>query len=176
MSVVKVLERTVAVFKSDPTGFPKGHQTALNKYEIFCANRTAELYTTFLGLIGEENLSWCDDAEYTASFMANVPFPGKNNERAVSGGATQSRKMQGIVRYEYKGNIIEECCKDGKQHGLRVVCTQMGHIWIRLFKNGHRLAQIVLNADLSEQSSIDDGGLQTLKEHLHLVKKCFSSR
>ena len=173
--MVDVLERTVAIFKSDPAGFPKPHQTALNKYQIFCANRTAGLYVTFLGLIGEQDLSWCNDAKYTASFMANVPFPGKNNERAVSGGATQSRKMHGIVRYEYKGNIIEECCKDGKQHGLRVVCTQMGHIWIRLFKNGQRLAQIVLNADLSEQSSIDEGGLKSLKQHLHLIRDCFQS-
>ena len=134
--MVNVLERTVAIFKSDPAGLTKAHQSALKKYQIFCANRTARLYVTFLELIGEHDLSWCNDANYTASFMANVPFPGKNNERAVSGGATQSRKMQGIVRYEYKGNIIEECCKDGRQHGLRVVCTQMGHIWIRLFKNG----------------------------------------
>ena len=44
------------------------------------------------------------------------------------------------------------------------------------FKNGRRLAQIVLNADLSEQSSMDDGGLEILKQHLHLVKDCFQSK
>ena len=173
--MLEVLERTIAVFKGDPSGLPKAHQSALDKYKIFCAKRTTGLYTTFLGLIGEQDLSWCNDAQYTASFLANVPFPGKNNERAVSGGATQSRKMQGIIRYEYKGNIIEECCKNGRQHGLRVVCTQMGHIWIRLFKNGNRLAQVVLNGDLSEQSSIDDGGLETLKQHLHLISNCFKA-
>ena len=34
--------------------------------------------------------------------------------------------LAGLVRYEYKCNIIEECRRDGKEHGLRVVCTQMG--------------------------------------------------
>ena len=81
--------------------------------------------------------------------------------------------MHGIVRYEYKSNIIEECRKDGKVHGLRVVCTQMGHIWIRLHKNNQRLAQLVLNGDLSEQSSIDDGGLKILKENIQLIRNCF---
>ena len=36
--------------------------------------------------------------------------------------------VHGLVRYEYKGNLIEEGRKDGLEHGLRVDCTQMGDI------------------------------------------------
>ena len=82
----------------------------------------------------------------------------------------------GLVRYAYKCNIIEECRRDGKEHGLRVVCTQMGDVWIRLHRHGKRLAQIVLNADLTEQSSIDDGGLKGLRQHLHLIRDCFAAK
>lgn len=84
--------------------------------------------------------------------------------------------MHGVVRYEYKGNIVEEGRKHGDTHGLRVVFTQMGHFWIRLFKNGKRLAQLVLNGDFSKQSSIDEGGLKILMQHLHLIVDCFASQ
>jgi hypothetical protein len=174
MSTVTTLERTIEIFKNDPS-VPNLHATALKKYKIFCSNRTVNLYTTFFKLIGEEDLSWCSEATYKSSFRANVPFPGKANERNVSGGVTSSQRLQGIVRYEYKGNIVEECRKDGKIHGLRVVCTQMGHIWLRLYKDNQRLAQVVLNADLSEQSSIDEGGLKIVKENLHIIRSCFAT-
>jgi hypothetical protein len=172
MSNITTLERTIAIFKSDPN-VPNLHEATLTKYKKFCSNRTVDLYTTFFKLIGEEDLSWCNEATYNASFRANAPFGGKKNERNVSGGAKSSQKMHGIVRYEYKGNIIEECRKDGQVHGLRVVCTQMGHIWIRLHKNNKRLAQLVLNGDLSEQSSIDEGGLKILKDNIQLIRNCF---
>uniref|UniRef100_A0A7S2XED1 Uncharacterized protein n=1 Tax=Lotharella oceanica TaxID=641309 RepID=A0A7S2XED1_9EUKA len=168
------LEETVAVFKADPHGIKNLHDTASRRYGVFCRRRTADLYTTFFALIGEEDLSWCGEATYVPSFLANVPWPGKTNERPVSGGrSTKSKKMHGLVRYAYKGNAIEECRKDGKEHGLRITCTVMGDLWIRLYKNGQRLAQIVLHADLSVQSAIDGGGLKKLRQHMHLVRDCF---
>ena len=172
MSTISTLERTITMFKSDPT-IPNLHEVAQKKYKTFNENRNVELYTKFLELIGEKDLTWCNEAKYNPSFKANVPFAGKKNERNVCGGLTSSQKMQGIVRYEYKANVVEECRKDGNCHGLRVVCTQMGHIWIRLFNNNKRLAQVVLNADLSEQSCIDDGGLKIVKENLQLIRDCF---
>ena len=103
-------------------------------------------------------------------------FLGKKNERPVSGGRCNTTgRPHGVIRYQYKANVIEEGRKGGQPHGLRVVCTQMGDIWIRLHKNGERLAQVVLHADLSENSSMakDDGGLKTLRQHLHLIQDCF---
>lgn len=168
-----MLEKTVAIFKNNPAGVANLHAAALKKYDVFCRHRTVDLYTTFLALVGEHDSSWCNDAVYAPAFKACVPMVGKKNERNVSGGMNNSKQAHGIVRYEYMCCAIEECRKDGKEHGLRVVCTQMGDIWLRLFKNGKRLAQIILNSDLSEQSSIDDGGLKKFKQHLHLIKDCF---
>ena len=106
MSTITILEQTIEIFKNDPS-VPNLHATALKKYKIFCSNRTVDLYTTFFKLIGEEDLSWCSEATYKSSFRANVPFPGKVNERNVSGGVSSSQRLQGIVRYEYK-NYKEE--------------------------------------------------------------------
>jgi len=174
------LEQTVRRFKQRPLDIPLPgrrttlHATSTRKYNKFCRGRRANLYSVFLKLVGDDDLSWLDETVFVESFRANVPFPGKKNERSVQGGrGCASKIMHGIVRYEYKDNIIEECRKEGKQHGLRVVCTQMGHVWIRLYDSGTRLAQIVLNADLSEQSAIDDGGLAMLSSHVHLVRECF---
>ena len=120
----------------------------------------------------------CSGAKFSRSFTACVPFPGKKNERKVCGmvEGNDSGKIQGLVRYEYKGNIVEECRTAGKEHGLRVVCTQMGDIWIRLHTNGNRLAQIVLCADGSISpcpKPIDEGGLDALRCHLHMIQECF---
>lgn len=68
---------------------------------------------------------------------------------------------------------------EGKEHGLRVVCTQVGQIWLRLYKNGERMAQIVLNGDSTVAAMpkpIDDGGLKTLQSHLHLIQDCFKKK
>jgi hypothetical protein len=172
-AVSAMLEKTLAIFKGDPSGVPNLHPAALKKYNVFCRQREADLYMIFLALVGDEDCSWLDDAVFLPSFTAAAPMAGKKNERPVSGGANKSKKMHGIVRYEYHLCVVEECRKDGRQHGLRVCCTQMGDVWIRLYKNGNRLAQIVLNSDLSVQSSIDDGGLKKLRAHLHLILDCF---
>lgn len=166
------LEKTVEAFKDDPV-VPNVHEAALRKYVVFCRNRTADLYRTFFALVGDRDLSWCNDAVYCPSFAACAPFAGQKYARMVSGGTNRSKQMHGLVRYDYQCHIIEECRKGGKQHGLRVVCTEMGHVWLRLYKNGERLAQLVLNGDMSVQSKIDDGGLRGLKEHLHLIRACF---
>jgi hypothetical protein len=169
-----MIEETIVLFNSDHSGvLSKAHSVASRRYDIFCHHRTASLYVTFLELIGDLDLSWCDDAVFMPSFMANAPMSGKKYERAVTGG-NNSGKMHGLVRYEFTGCIIEECRKDDRPHGLRVVCTQMGDIWIRLHDNGARLAQIVLHADLTVQSSIDGGGLGLLQEHLHLIQDCLT--
>lgn len=169
------LEMIVTAFKSNPFKDPNLHQVSVKKYQIFNCHRTADLYTTFLALIGEEDLTWCNEARFALSFKANAPFSGRKNERSVCGGINKSNKMHGIVRYEYVGCAIEECRKDGKPHGLRVTCTQMGDIWIRLYRDGERLAQLVLNSDLSPQFSIDDGGLKILRRNIHLIHRCFNS-
>merc|ERR1712070_302475 len=96
---------------------------------------------------------------------------GSKSDRFVHG-MEQGGLCHGVVRYEYKGNIIEECHNEGREHGLRVVFTQVGQIWIRLFSNGQRLAQIVLNGDYTVASMpkpIDDGGLKMLRSHLKLI-------
>lgn len=142
-------------------------------YNVFCHNRTAELYSTFFTLIGSPDPDF-SDAKYVPVFTACVPF-NQRNAVPISGMA-KSGIAHGLVRYEYKGNLIEECRKEGKEHGLRVVCTQVGQIWIRLFSNGKRLAQIVLSSDLSIASSpppIDEGGLKMLRNNLHLIRECF---
>ena len=152
------------------------HTAAQRKYSFFCRNRTSALYELFFSLVDEDGDGnwWEHEGLYTHSFVACVPFPGKKNERKVSGGMRSSSKQpHGLVRYAYKQNIIEEGRRDGKPHGLRVVCTQMGHVWIRLWRRGDRLAQIVLNGDMSVQSTIDDGGLKMLKDHLPAVLQCF---
>lgn len=176
-----MLEKTVAIFTSDPTSVPNlKNKVSLKHYSKFNARRTAELYATFLSLIGDEDLSWCDDAVYSPSFKGNAPFPGKQHERLISGGCTgggggSSGAMHGLVRYEFKGSIIEECRRDGQPHGLRVTCTLLGDTWIRLYRYGERLAQVVLHADLTLQSTIDGGGLKILREHLYLIKECFAA-
>mmetsp|Transcript_480 Transcript_480/g.1128 ORF Transcript_480/g.1128 Transcript_480/m.1128 type:complete len:216 (-) Transcript_480:70-717(-) len=172
-----MLEKTVAIFARDPAGVPNlANKVSIKHYSKFCAKRTADLYITFFALIGDEDLSWCDDAVYSPSFKGNAPFPGKQHERLISGGCagtTNAGAMHGLVRYEFKGSIIEECRRDGQPHGLRVTCTMLGDVWIRLYRHGERLAQVVLHADLSLQSSIDGGGLKILRDHLHLIKECF---
>ena len=168
------LEDTIATFRRSPV-VPRLHQVAQKKYSIFCRNRTAQIYSTFWELVGVPDLS---EAKYMPMFCANVPFPGKMNERSVAG-MVKDGTMHGVIRYEYKGNVIEECRKNGLEHGLRVVCTQMGDIWIRLFSDGRRLAQVVLNADYTVSSNpkpIDDGGLKMLRCHMHLVVACFEAK
>eukprot|EP00462_Mataza_sp_D1_P005218 CAMPEP_0175099528 /NCGR_PEP_ID=MMETSP0086_2-20121207/6510_1 /TAXON_ID=136419 /ORGANISM="Unknown Unknown, Strain D1" /LENGTH=187 /DNA_ID=CAMNT_0016373395 /DNA_START=42 /DNA_END=605 /DNA_ORIENTATION=- len=169
-----VLEKTVAVFKNKPPP-SKLHPAALQKYQVFCRNRTVDLYTTFFALVGEQDVSWCDVASYNPSFKASVPFPGKKNERIVSGGSNNAKQIHGLCRYEYQCCLIEECRKNGLVHGLRVVCTQMGDVWVRLHKDGKRLAQVVLSADLCVQPSMskNEGGLKMLLQHIHLVQDCF---
>lgn len=171
---LQLLEQAIAAFVRNPS-VPRAHDVAQRKYSAFCYNRTAELYNTFFHLVGAPDLS---EAKFAPTFTANAPFPGKKDERIVSGMAKKG-VMHGIVRYEYKGNIIEECRKDGLEHGLRVVCTQMGDIWLRLHSDGNRLAQIVLSSDLREAGNpkpIDEGGLKTLRSHLHLILACFDPK
>ena len=171
---VELLQKTVAQFKRDPT-IPRAHMVAQKKYAIFSRNRTVELYTTFFELAG--GIPDCSRAKFKPSFTACVPFPGKKNERQVSGMVAGGR-AQGLVRYEYKGNIIEECRTGGIEHGLRIVCTQMGDYWIRLYSNGKRLAQIVLSADCSISACpkpVDEGGLEALRSHLHLILGCLGA-
>lgn len=172
----ELLQKAVARFQKDPI-VAKGHVTAQKKYSVFCRNRTAELYLTFFGLVGE--IPDCSQSKFVRGFTACVPFPGKKDERKVSGMATRDGGMQGLIRYEYKGNIIEESRIGGKEHGLRVVCTQMGDVWIRLFSNGNRLAQIVLCADCSVSTCpkpIDEGGLEVLRSHFHRILDCFEAK
>lgn len=109
-------------------------------------------------------------------FEACVPFPGKTNQRPVCGMARGGSTPHGLIRYEFKGCSVEECRVNGREHGLRVVCTQMGDYWIRLYSNGVRLAQIVLTADGTEGGglTIDNGGLEALKGHLHLIRGCIT--
>ena len=168
-----MLSHTIDMFKKSPTDIPNLHHVAIRKYNSFCGGRSSELYVTFFALVGDEDFTWCNDGEYVEGFLACAPMSGKKNERPVTGGYKRTKGMHGVVRYEYVGCAIEECRKDGKPHGLRVVCTQMGDIWIRLHKNGERLAQIVLNADLSIQSKLDNGGLKKLLQNLHLIRNCF---
>mmetsp|Transcript_34489 Transcript_34489/g.44461 ORF Transcript_34489/g.44461 Transcript_34489/m.44461 type:complete len:217 (-) Transcript_34489:310-960(-) len=175
-TIPSTLEKTVTMFKSEPSVPNLQNDLSTKMYDVFCRNRTVDLYTTFFSLIGDDDISWCDDAVYRSSFIASAPMSGKQNERSMSGGAhTKTMNMHGLVRYEYKGCAIEECRKDGKVHGLRVVCTQVGLIYIRLHKNGERLAQLVLNNDLSESISacVDEGGLKLLRNHSHLIRDCF---
>ena len=168
-----VLEKTISKFKIGPD-LKTAHPTALKKYDVFNRRRTADLFITFLALVGDEDLSWLSNAVHVPLFVACVPFNGKNNERPVCGGMDKNSKAaHGIVRYVYKSNIIEEFRKEGQPHGLRVVCTEMGHVWIRLHDTGKRLAQVVLNGDLTEQSSTDEGGLKILQDNLRLIRDCF---
>jgi len=167
----ELLQKTITTFQSNPS-VPKLHVVAQKKYNVFCRNRTADLYMEFFALVGIPDVS---TATFVPQFMACVPFPGKKNERVVCGMASNG-VAHGILRYEYTGCLIEECRVDGREHGLRVVCTQMGDIWIRLFSNGKRLAQIVLSSDYSISANpkpIDDGGLDKLRSHLHLIIACF---
>uniref|UniRef100_A0A7S3J5Z8 Uncharacterized protein n=1 Tax=Euplotes harpa TaxID=151035 RepID=A0A7S3J5Z8_9SPIT len=164
------LLKTITKFKAKPAYGPKTNTVSQKIYTTFNANRTAELYMYFWDLVGGMDFK---DAKYDASYLGCVPFPGKKNERTIQG-MKFNGVMHGVVRYEYKTMLIEECYKDGREHGLRVVCTSMGDVWLRLWKNGNRLAQIVLNADLSEckANAKDDGGLKLFRKHLHVVVTC----
>jgi hypothetical protein len=168
------LDRTVAAFQFDPS-LQNIHPVAAQLYATFCNARTAALYTTFFALVGDEDyLNWLGEATYSSAFRACAPFHGKKDERSVAGGkCVLSGKMHGLVRYEYKKNVIEECRREGEAHGLRVVCLETGHVYIRLYNQGKRVAQIVLNSDMSVQSMIDDGGLMHLQKNLHLITSCF---
>ena len=129
---------------------------------------------TFFGLVGDVPPDFSDAKLVREDFSACVPFPGKTNERPVYGMAKGGCTPHGLIRYEFKGCSIEECRVNGREHGLRVVCTQMGDYWLRLYSNGKRLAQIVLSADGAEGGgpAIDDGGLALLRSHLQLVRQC----
>lgn len=173
-NTLALLEPTVRAFQQRPN--VAGLQGAAPRmYATFCSNRAAELYTTFYNLVGVPDLS---GATHTQSFVAEVPWAGKKNERPVCGMA-KGGVMHGLIRFEYKGDLVEECRKNGKEHGLRIVCVQTGDIWIRLFQDGKRLAQIVLGSNLSIQSNpkpIDEGGLDILKSHLDLIRACFETK
>mmetsp|Transcript_6920 Transcript_6920/g.12733 ORF Transcript_6920/g.12733 Transcript_6920/m.12733 type:complete len:205 (-) Transcript_6920:120-734(-) len=169
------IEAAVARFKLEPA-IAKSHNTAQRKYNTFCKNRNASLYTTFYNLDVVGGAPDFKNTTFVQEFKACAPFPGRTNLRPVSGMAKKGSIMHGLVRFNYKGNIIEECRKNGKEHGLRVTCTQMGDIWIRLYSNGKRLAQIVLSPGYSIAEMprpIDDGGLKDLMSHLDLILECF---
>ena len=175
---LQLLEKTVANFRIKPA-IPKLHRVAQKKYNAFNRNRTAELYTTFFALVGDGIPDYGASARYSEQFTCCAPWPGRTNERPVNGMVAPGATMHGLVRYEYKGNVIEECRLDGREHGLRVVCVQTGDIWIRLFQEGRRLAQIVLSYDgaiSANPKPIDEGGLPALMKHLHLIKACFEFR
>ena len=169
-----LLDKTVAAFQKR-SSIPKLHKVAQKKYAVFCRNRTAELYRTFFSLVGDAPPDF-GEAKLAGDrgFTACVPFPGKTCERPVYGMAKGGTTPHGLFRYEFKGCSVEECRVNGREHGLRVVCTQMGDYWLRLYSNGDRLAQIVLSADGAEGGgpAIDDGGLGLLRSHLHLVREC----
>ena len=64
----------------------------------------------------------------------------------------------------------------GRESTGKVACclsftrTQVGQIWIRLYSNGQRLAQIVLNSDYTVASMPkpnNDGGLKVLRYFPH---------
>jgi len=173
-----LLDETVSAFQKR-SSIPKLHKVAQNKYDVFNSNRTADLYRTFFGVVGDAPPEF-GEAKLAAErgFAACVPFPGKTNERPVYGMAKGGCTPHGLIRYEFKGCSIEECRVNGKEHGLRVVCTQMGDYWLRLYSNGKRLAQLVLSADCAEGGgpAIDDGGLQLLRSHLHLVRECLLAK
>ena len=167
LDIMALFEKTVKSFRTKPPE-KKLHPTAQRLYTNFSNNRTADLYTTFFDLVGgvpdysESKLS---------TFTACVPF---REERPVRGMA-KNGVAHGLIRYEYKGNIVEETRLDGKEHGLRVVCTQLGDIWIRFFSKGKRLAQIVMSPSgkIGTPKPIDEGGLKDLRSNLHLIVECF---
>lgn len=53
----ELLAKTIDAFKSKPS-VPKLHDVAQRKYNIFCRNRSAELYTTFFALEREIVVYW----------------------------------------------------------------------------------------------------------------------
>jgi len=176
LSNPQLFDKTVAQFQKQNPFKAKLQGAAPKKYETFCRNRTADLYATFFGLIN--SFPDYSESKFTPSFTACVPFPGRKDLRPVEGMARGGNVPHGLIRYEYKGDLIEECRKDGKEHGLRVVVVQTGHIWIRLHSEGNRLAQVALNADysVSPAETKDDGGLKLLKSHLHLIQGCFEAK
>ena len=174
IDVPQLLEETIALFKRKPS-MCGAHDTAQRAYDKFCRNRTAQLHATFFALVGMPDFA---AARFNPKFGACVPTGGCKEDRAVEG-MEQGGRCHGVVRYEYKANIIEECHMEGKEHGLRVVCTQVGQIWLRLYKNGERMAQIVLNGDFTVAQMpkpIDDGGLKLLRSHLHLIQDAFKKK
>ena len=77
-----------------------------------------------------------------------------------------------------QASIIEETRFQGKEHGLSVVCNQLGIVGIRLFKRGKRLAHISITADgkiADSPAPIDGGGMKQLKSHLHLIADYFEN-
>jgi len=168
------MEETIARFQRRSV-IAGAHDTAQRAYNKFCANRTAQLPATFFELVDVPDLS---RAAFNPQFKACVPTGGSKDDRFVEG-MEQAGRCHGVIRYEYKSNIIEECHMDGSEHGLRVVFTQVGQIWIRLYSNGQRLAQIVLNGDYTVASMpkpIDQGGLVLLWRHLDLIVDCFKAK
>jgi len=169
----RLMQETVALFQKKPS-IVGAHATAQRAYDRFCRNRTAQLHAAFFTLVGMPEFS---SARFNPKFGARVPTGGSKADRFVEG-MEQSSRCHGVIRYEYKANIIEECHMGGKEHGLRVVFTEVGQIWIRLYKNGQRMAQIVLNGDFTVASMpkpIDEGGLSMLRSHLHLIQDCFKT-
>ena len=157
--------------------FAKFHDICVRKYTIFNKNRTAELHSLFMNYVGiPEDIN---ETKYSAKFRGCTPFSGTKNERDIQGGCKDSSIMHGIIRYEYKTNLIEEGRINNKAHGLRVTFVQTGDIWIRLNKNDNRIAQIVLASDYSIQSNpkpVDEGGLDFLKANLPLILACLEAK
>jgi hypothetical protein len=172
---LQLLDETVARFQSKPS-MAGAHDTAQRAYDKFCRNRTAQLHATFYALVGMPDFA---AARFNPKFGPfALPTGGCKEQRCVEG-MEQGGRCHGVIRYEYKASIIEECHMEGKEHGLRVVCTQVGQIWLRLYKNGERMAQIVLNGDSTVAAMpkpIDDGGLKTLQSHLHLIQDNFKKK
>merc|ERR1711907_51431 len=170
----QLMQETVALFQKKPS-IGGAHDTAQRAYDKFCRNRTAHLYSTFFALVGIPEFS---KGRFNSKFGACVPTGGSKEDRFVEG-MEENGLCHGVIRYEYKANIIEECHREGKEHGLRVVFTQVGQIWIRLYNNGERMAQIVLYGDFTVASMpkpIDEGGLSMLQSHLHLIQDCFKNK
>merc|ERR1711907_725954 len=149
------------------------HDTAQRLYDKFCRNRTAQLYTTFCALAGMPDFAATRFNPKFGPFA--LPTGGCKEPRFVEG-MEQDGRCHGVIRYEYKGSIIEECHMEGREHGLRVVCTQIGQIWLRLYRNGERMAQIVLNGDSTVATMpkpIDEGRSELqrgLKIRLHISR------
>ena len=119
------VEATVAHFKKNLKTLKKKykfHPKVLMNYEVFNRNRTAELYEFFwnLDVVGHPDLSGAKLVE--TSFLGCAPFAGKKNERPLFGMAKDSL-AHGLIRFEYKTDIVEECRIAGKERKLAALDT-----------------------------------------------------